>query len=119
MARWDRQDATVAGTRPAPVAVAASRLRRAHLDPVRTCRDPERFTVPQVLLDSTTKAAGAFISRAARAFVSSHVLAITEGVLKTMLINQVRLTTITALTLMALGAGVLVFGRTKQRGAAS
>ena len=68
--------------------------------------------VPRLLLDSTIRAAGrvAFGARAGE-FLSSNVLTISQEVVRAMLINKLRLTSITLVAGVALGLGVIVLAR--------
>ena len=85
--------------------------------PTEPLRPSDLDEVPRLLLDSTTRAAIGFISGAGDGgFTSSGVLAIVQGVLKTMLIHKLRLATIALLGVMALGLGAMVLARQAPRG---
>jgi RNA polymerase sigma factor (sigma-70 family) len=82
------------------------------LTPAEYLRPSDCTAVPRLLLDSTIRAAGRFAFGAGSGeFLSSNVLAISLGVLRTMLINKLRLMSITLVAGVALGLGVMVLAR--------
>jgi RNA polymerase sigma factor (sigma-70 family) len=82
------------------------------LVPAEYLRPSDCTAVPRLLLDSTIRAAGRFAFGAGSGeFLSSNVLAISLGVLRTMLINKLRLMSITLVAGVALALGVMVLAR--------
>ncbi len=80
--------------------------------PTGPLRPSDIAEVPRLLLDSTTRAASRFVSATGNGgFTSASVLAITQGVLKAMLIHKLRLATIALLGVMALGLGAMGLAR--------
>jgi RNA polymerase sigma factor (sigma-70 family) len=68
--------------------------------------------VPRMLADLTATAATRFLSGArAGGFISPDVVALTQGVLRAMVIGQIRLSAITSIALMAIGVGAVVYAR--------
>jgi RNA polymerase sigma factor (sigma-70 family) len=109
------------GTVKTRLARARDQLRRrlenrgfssAVLMPAEYLRPRDVPSVPRPLLELTTRAAARFVSGAgAGEFVSSAVLVISQGVLKAMLINKMRVAAITLFGVAALGMGALVLAR--------
>jgi RNA polymerase sigma factor (sigma-70 family) len=94
------------GTVKTRLARARERLRRRLSGLDRSCPG----TLPQALLSSTTAAALRDAARPGAGAVSSAVTAITEGILKMMWIDRLRLTAITVIALIAaagLGASII------------
>ncbi len=84
--------------------------------PSEPFRPSEIAELPRVLLDSTTRSASGFVSGVGDGgFASSHVFAITQGVLKSMLLNKLRVAAIALLGVMALGVGAMVLARQTAR----
>ena len=82
------------------------------LMPAEYLRPSDCTAVPRLLLDSTIWAAGRFaLGAGSGEFLSSNVLAISLGVLRTMLINKLRLMSITLVAGVALALGVTVLAR--------
>jgi hypothetical protein len=68
-------------------------------------------SVPTSVLNSTIKAAGLFAAGQAAAGISANVAALTEGVLKTMLLAKLKITTAVLLVagVLGVGAGALLY----------
>ena len=75
-------------------------------------RPQDIVQIPRVLVDSTTQAAASFVAGADRGgLIAAAVLAATQGVLKAMLINHVRIAATTFFGLLALGLGAMATAR--------
>jgi RND family efflux transporter MFP subunit len=85
----------------------------APLIPLEVFRPLGVTRVPRVLLESTTRAAARFVwgVGAGEIFISSDVLTLARGVLKTMAINPLRVAAITLFGVTALGLGAMVFAK--------
>ena len=80
--------------------------------PTEPLRPADLAAIPRLLRDSTSREAVGFVSGAGGGgFLSPDVLAITQGVLRAMLIHKLRLATIALLGVIALGLGVMVLAR--------
>ena len=84
----------------------------ATLIPSEYLRPPDAAPISRILLDTTTQAAVRFVSGAGPGeSLSVAVLAISQGVLKTMLIKSLRIAAIMVFGVAALGLGAFVVAR--------